>query len=61
MEIDGEIYKNEAGKNASFFVKNYFSLKVVNPDKISDLSVNNTHSQSSDSFSPNQSIATPDT
>ena len=61
MEIDGKIYKTGSGKNASFFIKNYFSLEAVSPDKISDLIVNNTHSQSSASFAPNKSIATPDT
>ena len=45
MEIDGKIYKNGSGKNASFFVKNYFSLEDVSPVKNSDLTVNNTYSQ----------------
>ena len=36
--------------------------EAVSPDKISDSIVNNTHSQSSDSFAPNKFIAaTPDT
>ena len=61
MEIDGKIYKNGSGKNASFYLRNYFSLETVSPDKILDLAVNNTHSQSSDSFAPNKSIATPGT
>ena len=61
MEIDGEINKNGSGKSASFFAKNCFSMEAVSPDKISDLTVNNTHNQSSVSFSPNKSIATPDT
>ena len=52
MEIDSKIYKNGSGKNVSFFVKNYFSLEDVSPVKNSDLTVNNTHSQSSVSFSP---------
>ena len=52
MEIDGKIYKNGSGKNASFFIKNYFSLEDVSSVKNSDLTVNNTHSQSSVSFSP---------
>ena len=60
MEIDGKIYKKGSGKNASFFVKNYFYLEAVSPDKISDPIVNNTHSQSSDSFAHNKSVATPD-
>ena len=59
MEIDGKIYKNASGKNTSFFVKNYFSLEVVSPVN-SDLTVNNTHSQSLVSFAPNISVATPD-
>ena len=60
MEIDGKIYKNGSGKNASFFVKNYFSSEDVSPVKNSDLTVNNTHSQSSVSFSTNKSVTTPD-
>ena len=61
MEIDGKIYKNGSGKNASFFIKNYFSLEDVSSVKNSDLTVNNTHSQSSVSFSTNKSVITPDT
>ena len=61
MEIDGKIYKNGSGKNASFFVDNYFSLEAVSPVKNLDLTVDNTHSQSSVSFAPNKSVATPDT
>ena len=61
MEIDGKIYKKGSGKNASFFVKNYFSSEAVSPEKISDSIVSNTHSQSSDSFAPNKFIATTDT
>ena len=61
MEIDGKIYKNGSGKNASFFVKNYFSSEDVSPVKNSDLTVNNTHSQSSVSVSTNKSVTTPDT
>ena len=61
MEIDGKIDKNGSGKSASFFVKNCFSMEAVSPDKNSDLTVNNTHNQSSVSFSPNKSIANPDT
>ena len=61
MEVDGKIYKNGSGKNALFFVKNCFSLEAVGPVKNSDLTVNNTHSQSSVSLAPNKSIATPDT
>ena len=60
MEIDSKIYKNGSGKNVSFFVKNYFSLEDVSPVKNSDLTVNNTHSQSSVSFSTNKSVTTPD-
>ena len=52
MEIDGIIYKKVSGKNASFFVKNYFSKEAVTLSKNSDLPVNNTYSQSSVSFSP---------
>ena len=61
MEIEGKIYKNVSGKNASFFVDNYFSLEAVSPVKNLDLTVDNTHSQSSVSFAPNKSVATPDT
>ena len=61
MEIDGEINKNGSGKSASLFVKNYFSMEAVSPDKNWDLTVNNTHNQSSVSFSRNNSVATPDT
>ena len=61
MEIDGKIYKNGSGKNASFFAKNYFPLEDVSPVKNSDLTVNNTHSQSSVSVSTNKSVTTPDT
>ena len=39
MEIDGKIYKNGSGKNALFFVKNYFSLEGASPVKNSDLTV----------------------
>ena len=46
VEIDGKTYKNGSDKNASFFVKNYISLEAVSPVKNSDLTVNNTHSQS---------------
>ena len=60
MEIDGKIYKNGSGKNASFSVKNFFSLEAVNLVQNSDLTVNNTHSQSSVLFAP-KSVATPDT
>ena len=59
MQIDDKTYKNGSGKNASSFVKNYFSMEVVRPDKNSDLTVNDTRSQSSVSFSLNKSIATP--
>ena len=61
MEIDGKVYKNGSGKNASFFVKNQFSLEDVSHAKNSDLTVNDTHSQSSVSFSTNKSVITPDT
>ena len=44
MEIDGKIYKNGSGKNASFFVNNCFSLEAVSPVKNLDLTVDNTHS-----------------
>ena len=37
VELDGKLYKNGSGKNASFFVKNYFSMKAVSPEKNSDL------------------------
>ena len=60
MEIDGKISKSWLNKNVSFFVENYFSVGVVSPDKKSDLTVNNTHSQSSISFPLNKSIATPE-
>ena len=60
MEIDGEINKNWSGKSATFFVRNCFSMEAVSSDKNSDLTVNNTHNQSSVSFSPNKSIATPE-
>ena len=39
MEIDGKIYKNGSGKNALFFLKNYFSLEGASPVKNSDLTV----------------------
>ena len=58
MEIDGEINKNWSGKSVTFFVRNCFSMEAVSPYKNSDLTVNNTHNQSS--VSPNKSIATPD-
>ena len=61
MEIDGKIYKNGSGKNASFFVGNYFPLEAVSPVKNLDLTVDNTHSQSSLSFASSKSAATPDT
>ena len=61
MEIDGKIYKNGSGKNASFFVKNHFCLEDVNPVKNSDLTLNNTHIQFSVSVSTNKSVTTPDT
>ena len=61
MEIDGKIYKNGSGKNASFFVNNYFPLEAVSPVKNLDLTVDNTHSQSSRSFASSKSVATPDT
>ena len=61
MEIDGKIYKDGSGKNALFFVKNYFSLENVSPVKNSDPIINNTHSQSSVSVSTNKSVTTPDT
>ena len=54
MEIYGKIYKNGSGKNALFFVKNYFSLE-------GDLTINHTYSQSSVSVSTNKSVTTPDT
>ena len=57
MEIDGKIYKNGPGKNASFSVKNFFSLEAVNPVQNLDLTVNNTHSQSPVLFAP-KSVAT---
>ena len=53
MEIDGKIYKNGSGKKATFFVDNYFSLEAVIPVKNSNLTVDNTHSQSSVSFASN--------
>ena len=59
MEIDGKIYKNGSGKNASFFVD--FPLEAVSPVKNLDLTVDNTHSQSSLSFASSKSVATPDT
>ena len=61
MEIDGKIYKDGSGKNASFFVKNYFPLENVSPVKNSDPIINNTHIQSSVSVSTNKSVTTPDT
>ena len=54
MEIDGKIYKNGSGKNALFFVKNYFSLEDVSPVKNSNLTVNNTHRLTVFSFSFHQ-------
>ena len=53
MEIDAKIYKNGSGKNALFFVKNDFSLE-------DDLTINNTHNQSSVSVSTNKSVTIPD-
>ena len=61
MEINGKIYKNGSGKNASFFVKNHFCLEDVNPVKNSDLTLNNTHIQFSVSVCTNKSVTTPDT
>ena len=61
IEIDGKIYKNGSGKNASFFVNNYFSMEAVIPDKNSDPILDNTHSQSSVLFSPSKYIPTNDT
>ena len=61
IEIDGKIYKNGSGKNASFFVDNYFPLEAVSPVKNLDLAVYNTHSQSLLSFASSKSVATPDT
>ena len=61
MEIDGKIYKNGSGKNASFFVDNYLPLEAVSPVKNLDLTVDNTHSHSSLSFASSKSVATPDT
>ena len=61
IEIDGKIYKNGSGKNASFFVNNYFSMEAVFPDKNWDLILDNTHSQSSVLFSPGKYMPTSDT
>ena len=61
MEIDGKIYKNGSCNNASFFSKTFFLSKAISLDKNSDLTVNNTHIQSSVSYHPNKSIAIPDT
>ena len=52
IEIDSKIYKKGSCKNASFFVKNCFSVEAVSPDKNLDLTVNNTYSQSTVSFPP---------
>ena len=60
MEIDGKIYQNGSGKNVLLFLKKYFSLEAACPVKNSNLTVNNTHSQSSVSFAPNKSIVTPE-
>ena len=39
IEIDSKIYKKGSCKNASFFVKNCFSVEAVIPDKNLDLTV----------------------
>ena len=44
-----------------FLPKTNFPLEDVSPVKNSDLTVNNTHSQSSVSVSTNKSVTTPDT